>query len=335
MWLIPVVLGTACAEFQTGPQPGLKPEKYVKVGNEQIYVTEQGKDGPTVLLVHGYCGAADQWMMVQPTLARDYRVLAVDLPGFGRSDKYMGDYSTEAMAARMFALLDRKGTKEAHVVAHSWGTSIALAMALMHPERVKSLTLIGVWAYDEQLPPFLVWSQAPGLGEVLFTLFFDQRLDDRMGLSFYNVDAYIDPHAIDLAHEVMDRPGYMAAALAAVRGMRYAEMAKRYKTIKNRVLIIHGEYDPVTRLPWAKRLDSELPDSRLVVIRNAKHMSMFAAAPKVLRALRPFLAGLEPGQAVPRTAPPPAPRATPPPAPRPPASAPSLPPAEPEDEVLQ
>jgi pimeloyl-ACP methyl ester carboxylesterase len=172
---------------------------------------------------------------------------------------------------------------------------------------------------------------------VLFTLFFDQRLDDRMGLSFYNVDAYIDPHAIDLAHEVMARPGYMAAALAAARGMRYEEMAKGYKKIKNRVLIIHGEYDPVTRLPWAKRLHGELPNSRLVVIPNTKHMPMFAAAPQVLRALRPFLAGLEPGQAIPRAAPPPAPREpSPPPSPEtPPASAPTLPPPEPEDEVMQ
>lgn len=287
-----------CPTFQQGPQPKLDPKTHVAVGREQIFVKEQGQ-GPAVLLIHGYCGAADHWMMVQPALAKRYRTLAVDLPGFGRSDKYDGDYSTGALADRMFRLLDAKGIERAHLVAHSWGTSIALAMALRHPERVASVTLIGVWAYEDQLPTYIVWSRAPAVGEVLFALFFDQRLDDRMGLTFYNVDSYIDPKAIDLAREILDRPGYMASALAAVRGMRYDAMEPRYRTLRQRVLIIHGEYDPITRLPWAKRLHSEIPDSRLVVIPNAKHMPMFSQAPKVLQVLRPFLAGLEPGEHVP------------------------------------
>jgi len=318
---------TGCPRFQQGPRSGLKARDYVAVGQERVYVHEQGQ-GPAVLLIHGYCGAADHWMMLQPALSRRFHTLAVDLPGFGRSDKYAGDYSPHALGERLFKLLDAKGIKRAHLVSHSWGTSIALAMALAHPDRVASVTLIGVWAYEDQMPPYIVWSRAPGVGEALFALYFDQRLDDRMGLTFYNVDSYIDPHAIDLAREILDRPGYMAAALAAVRGMHYSEMQKRYRTLRQRVLIIHGEYDPVTRLPWAKRLNSELPDSRMVVIPNAKHMPMFTQAPKVLRALVPFLLGAEPDEAPARAEPAPA-TPTPAPARTAPTSAPASPEAAP------
>jgi len=297
LWVC-VLLG-GCLQFQQVPRSGLNPRDFIQVGREQVFVRDVGQ-GEVVLLIHGYCGASDHWMKLAPTLARDHRVLAVDLPGFARSDKYAGDYSPRAMAQRLFRVLDHKGVKRAHLVAHSWGTSIALAMALQRPARVRTMTLIGVWAYEDQLPSYVVWSRAPAVGEILFGLFFDQRLDDRMGMTFYNVDAHIDPHAIDVAHEMLKRPGHMASALAAARGMRYEAMERRYATIPHRVLIIHGEYDPITRLPWAKRLDDELPDSRLVLIADAKHMPMFSQAPGVLRAIRPFLLGLEPGQAVPK-----------------------------------
>jgi len=317
------LLATGCPQFQQKPRSGLDVREYVEIGRERIFVKDRG-EGPVVVLIHGYCGSSDHWSKLVPALVKTHRVLAVDLPGFARSDKYAGDYSPDAMAARLFRLLELKGVTKAHLVAHSWGTSIALAMALQQPRRVASVTLIGVWAYEDQLPPYIVWSRAPGVGEVLFTLFFDQRLDDRMGLTFHDVDAHIDPGSIERARATLALPGHLATALAAVRGMRFGEMERRYATLPQRFLILHGEHDPVTRLPWARRLDRELPDSRLVLIPDAKHMAMYTQAPKVLRALRPFLAGLEPGQAVvPRRPPAPAP-ATMPAAPAPSASAPAV-----------
>jgi len=94
------------------------------------------------------------------------------MPGFGRSDKYSGDYSTGALADRLFRLLDQKKIEEADLVAHSWGSSIALAMALQHPRRVRTLTLMGAWVYEEQQPPFITWSRAPVVGEILYALFY-------------------------------------------------------------------------------------------------------------------------------------------------------------------
>jgi pimeloyl-ACP methyl ester carboxylesterase len=324
--VLPPLVVVGCPQFESGPSSGTGTAKgLVKVGQEQIYVRDQG-EGPAVLLIHGYCGSSNHWARIQPELAKTHRVLAVDLPGNGLSDKRAGDYSMDAIAERLVGVLDAKRIRTAHVVAHSWGTSIALALALRAPARVSSLTLIGVWAYEEQLPPFIVWARAPLVGEVLYTLFFDERLDDRMGMTFYNVDAYVDPDGIEKAEEAIARPGFLAAALASARGMRFADLERRYKALPHRVLIIHGQFDPVTRAPWAMRLNSELKDSRLVVIPLAKHMAIYTQPQKVLRALRPFLAGLEPWQAVvaerpvaspPRPAPAPAPAPPPTPASKP------------------
>ena len=294
-----LVLVAGCATFQQAPREGLGDE-HVKLGREHIYVSEQGRGaGEAVLLIHGYCGGAAQWSAIQPALARDHHVLAVDLPGHGKSDKYPGDYSPQGLARKLWRLLDRKGVERAHIVGHSWGTSISLAMALQRPRRVRSLTLIGVWVYEEQLPPFIKWSRAPGLGELLFAMFFDERLDDRIGASFADPDRWARPEIVDRTREVLHRPGARAAALAAARGMRFRPMQRRYSTVPHRVLIIHGERDWISRLPWARRLNSELPDSRLAVVPDAVHLPIMTRPAHVLRLLRPFLAGLEPGQAPP------------------------------------
>jgi hypothetical protein len=76
-------------------------------------------------------------------------------------------------------------------------------------------------------------------------------------------------------------------------------MQVRYGSLPHRVLIINGAHDRVSRLPWARRLESQVADARLVVVNRAGHMPMLTQPTKVLRALEPFLVGLEPGQALP------------------------------------
>ena len=281
-------LAAGCPSFQQAPNTIWGTAGYVAVGQEKIYVHDRGR-GPALLLIHGYGAAHDTWLPLLSELERDHRVLAVDLPGFGRSDKYAGDYSPSGLADKLFQVLDQKGIKEAQLIAHSWGTSIALAMALQQPARVKSLTLISAWVYEDQLPPFLLWARAPWVGEILYTLFYKERIDDRMSLTFYEPDRFATPETVDAVRRTLARPGAVAAALAAARGQRLRLLEARYRTLIHPTLLIWGRQDRVSRLHYAQRLVGELRDARLVVLERCGHVPMFEQTWQVLRALREFL----------------------------------------------
>ena len=281
-----------CLSFQQGPTTAFGTKNFVKIGNENIYVTDEGQ-GPAVLLIHGFGASSRSWRAVGPRLVKaGYRVLAVDLPGHGFSDKYAGDYSIKAVGRKVLAVLERKGATRPHVVAHSWGTAVALGMARQAPTKVRSLTLLASFAYEEQLPPFMIWARAPGLGEFLFAFIWDQRLDDRLNYAFYDPDRFAHPAAADEARETFRRPGALAAGLAVMRGINFTELQKHYPSLKTPVLIISGKQDRVTRLPAARRLHADLPDSRHLVLPRCGHMPLIEHPIKVERALRGFWAEL-------------------------------------------
>ena len=80
----------------------------------------------------------------------------------GWTDRPEGDYSPEAQAKLVLRLLDQRGVSRTAIVAHSWGSSVALAASMQAPERVTKLALYDAWVYEEQLPTFFHWARAEG-----------------------------------------------------------------------------------------------------------------------------------------------------------------------------
>ena len=291
LWLAPALLAGGCLKFQQVPSTGWGTDNFLEIADgERMYVLDSGGTGEAVLMVHGFGASHTSWIGLRPTLEKRYRVIAVDLPGHGYSDKYAGDYSIKAVANKLLRVLDLKGIKRAHVVAHSWGTAVSLNLAIQAPERVRSLTLMASFAYEKQVPPFLVWARAPLMGEFLFSMMWDQRLDDRLAYAFYDANKFATPAVTDKAKKVFKRPGVLAAALAAARGIRFSDMEPRYPELQVPVLIISGREDRVTRMAAARQLNADLPDSRHKVIPLCGHMIPVEHPNKVLRHLRRFWA---------------------------------------------
>lgn len=262
--------------FHSGPMPGEpKNATYAEIDGARVRYTDRGS-GPAVVLIHGFASALDTWVTVMPELERDHRVIALDLKGFGWTDRPEGDYSPAAEARLVWGLLTERGVDKADVVAHSWGSSVALSMALMAPERVTRLALYDAWVFEEQLPSFFLWSRADGLGELLFGLFYKERPDEKMAHAFYD-QRFVSQGLIDEVEKALDRPGTVAAALAAVRGQHYAQVQPRYRTIQQPTLLLWGREDEVTTLPFGERLSRELPHSRLVVYPRCGHFPMLEA----------------------------------------------------------
>ena len=286
------LLAGGCVHFQTSVSDPLPAEERVVVGTRgQLRVIDKNPSGAreTVLLVHGYGSSSASYAPVMDALARHLRVLAIDLPGFGKSDRREGDYSPDALADVLADVLTQKGVQRAHVVGHSWGSSVVLAFARRHPERLDKLVIISGWVYDEQLLPVMRWARVPGLGEALYGAFYANAIGERLYLNFVD-PSLVTQKVVEEVEKQMALEGAVAAALAAARGMhRFAETEGEYRTIKNPTLLLWGRDDRVARLAFGERLARELPHAELVVLPRCGHIPMWECTGETAAALTDFL----------------------------------------------
>jgi len=278
-----------CASFHQGPMPGEPPgATFAQVEGARVRYVDRGK-GPAVTLIHGFASALDTWNGVMPLLEAKHRVIALDLKGFGWTDRPPGDYSPRAQAALVWALLDARGVQKTAIVAHSWGSSVALAAVMLHPDRVTRIALYDAWVYEEQLPTMFAWAREDGVGEILFSMFYKERPDEKLANAFYDKSVVTEQFAEEV-ERAMDRPGTVAAALAAVRGQTYERMQQHYHAIKQPVLLLWGREDTVTTLEMGERLLRDLPNARMIVYPRCGHLPMIEAADESSRDLARFLA---------------------------------------------
>jgi pimeloyl-ACP methyl ester carboxylesterase len=297
---------SGCLPFHRGPSDGAaRGAAFATVQGTPIHFVDEGK-GPPVVFIHGFASSLNAWAGVRERVARSHRVIALDLKGFGRSGRPEGDYSPRAQAELVLGLLDARGvTGPVAVVAHSWGSSIALQMALLQPKRVERLALYDAWVYEDQLPTAFVWARADGVGEAIIGMFYDERADEKIALAFYD-ERFVTEELIETVEEQLARPGTQAAALAAIRGQRFEEVQAHYKDIDKPVLLLWGREDKVTTLEYGERLSKELPQARLVVYPQCGHFPMIEARTPSTRDLVQFLGEMKP-EPVPAPAPEPPP----------------------------
>ncbi|MCB9640769.1 MAG: alpha/beta hydrolase [Myxococcales bacterium] len=295
LWLgLALLVVSGCMPFQTREvRFGLPEKSFVRVGpqNRKIRIYERGKStNPAVVFVHGYASAGLIWLPLMRTLEEaGYYCLAMDLPGFGLSDKYKGNYDTRHIADQVAEVMQKKGIDRADIVAHSWGSSVTLALALRHPRKVRRIVIHGGWVYNSQIVPVLRWSKIPAIGEMIYWLYFRERPGEKYASSFYDPDRMVNMAVVSKIKEALDRPGALAGALAVARGMNFQDMEKRYKTIRNQTLLLWGKQDRVALPFYGQRLEADLPDAQLILLDRCGHIPMLERPHLVHRYVRRFL----------------------------------------------
>lgn len=115
----------------------------VTVGGLRLNYLRMGPEGGIPLvLIHGFGGGLDNWLFNQPALAESHDVLALDLPGHGRSSKEVGGGDMAMLIGVFAGVLDAVGIERAYLVGHSMGGALALLFAIKNPGRVTGLTLL-------------------------------------------------------------------------------------------------------------------------------------------------------------------------------------------------
>ncbi len=255
----------------------------------RTYVIDQGpREGQAVVLIHGFGGSTFTWRHTVPALlAAGYRVIALDLRGFGLSDKsFEADYSHAAQADFVVRVLADLGIEQARVVGHSLGGSVSLHLAERHPDRVRGLVLVAAAARWAQAAPGSVFGLPSELGRVsefwpvqwwarlgLRLYFTPERLAD-IQRSAYVVTEVITPEVQRGYGQVVEMRGWDAALLGVVRDASRNTLTRDPATLGIPAVVIWGEADPWIGLERGQALHAALPGSRLVVLPGLGHLPM-------------------------------------------------------------
>lgn len=262
-----------------------------------LAVVEEGT-GPPLVLLHGFAASTFTWRFVIDHLASARRVVAFDRPGFGRSPEPSPDidphpYTVDGGARTTLALLDALGLDEATIIGHSAGGTIAVLVALLHPERVKGLVLIAP-ALDDRGPPppvvafarsrigrtvgpAILRTAAPLIARGLRRAVNDPRLVDQSMRSGYRTPMQGREHVL---WEMTQR--YAPHGL----GPRLAQVAAP-------TLVITGDSDRIVRPATSERAARTVPGAELVVVEGCGHLPHEERPDEAVRAIEAFLARVD------------------------------------------
>lgn len=126
--------------------------EYAEVDGIRVrYARKGGEEGTPVVFIHGFGGDLDNWLFNIDAISESHPAIALDLPGHGQSDIKLPGLSIAALAEFVDHFLTSLEVKQAHLVGHSMGAAVSSQMAVSHPERVASLTLIGSAGLGEEI----------------------------------------------------------------------------------------------------------------------------------------------------------------------------------------
>jgi 2-hydroxy-6-oxonona-2,4-dienedioate hydrolase len=247
-------------------------ERRVPAGGSEVRYREAG-EGPVLLLVHGLGCSADYWVRNGPWLAaRGFRVLAPDLPGFGRTEGPRAGLPIPAQAAAVARFADALALPPLACVGHSLSCQAVLELASAWPERVTALLLAA--PTGDRRKKRLV-RESVGL----------LRDAPREPLSLFPLiaQAYL-------------RAGFTRWLRTWVAGKRHDAFAAAAR-VTAPALVLVGDRDPVVSVPFARAVARSLPRGRLAVVPGGTHALIYSTPGLFNDAVAAFLAGVLPGTA--------------------------------------
>jgi len=257
-------------------QPAIK-ENFVTVDRLRVRYIESGR-GPTVVMIHGNAGSIEDFEFgVIQALSSNYRVIAVDRPGHGKSDRPT-TANVEYQARLLHQVLSSLHVRDPVLVGHSWGAALALSYVLQYPKEVSALILVAPAAYPDAGESRLLQALAkpPVLGDM--TLLFGRVILGRQILRA-SLSRAFSPQAVP--EEYLKR---VASSWLGRKQLRaylddesslnasLKQFSQHYAEIHIPVVILTGDHDAVVSAKEnAYRLKSVIPRAHLIELKGTGH----------------------------------------------------------------
>jgi pimeloyl-ACP methyl ester carboxylesterase len=265
-------------------------------GSVKLAVIERGQGRP-ILLLHGFATSSYTWHAIIPELSKNHRVIAIDLRGFGASDKPIDDhYSIQDQTEAVQAFVEQENLRDLTVIGHSFGGGIALVMALnaeqQRKPRIRNIVLIDSLAYRQPMPIFFRLLQIPMVGDLGMTLVPPEiQAGQGLRLAYYDPDKISGQDVAEYANTLYS-PAAKHALTKTIEQLvpeNIDEIASRYKTIKMPALIVWCQQDKVVPVVLGLRLHEEMRSSELALFSQCGHMPQEEKPEDTLAAIQAFL----------------------------------------------
>jgi len=261
-----------------------------------LYVNEAG-EGTPLLLIHGFGTNSFTWRRVATELARDHHVIAVDLKGFGQSDKPFDErYSALDQADLLAQLIEDRDLHDVTLVGHSFGGGVALALALQADTRLKGriakLVLLDSIAYPQKIPVFFKLLGVPVMSQLGVRMAPSSwQIEVALKLAYYD-HSKIDPAEIEAYAAPMQSAAGKHAIIYSARQIvpdGLDRLAARYKSITLPTLILWCDHDRIVPLEIGLKLRRAMPNSTFKLVTDCGHMPQEEQPEATLRLIRGFL----------------------------------------------
>ena len=252
----------------------------------------QEGEGEPVVLVHGSgpgVSAHANWRLTIPTLAQQFRVYALDMVGFGFTERPAQiDYNLQTWTDQLIGFLDALGIERASLVGNSFGGAIVLHAADQHPPRVNRLVLMGSVGVPFPITAGLdaVWGYEPSL----------ESMSEIMDYFAYNKDLLTGDLA-QVRFEASTAPGFHEsyAAMFPAPRQRWVDALvtpdESIAALRHQTLVVHGREDRVIPLANAYRLLDLIPAAQLHVFGHCGHWTQIEKSAAFNDMVLRFLAG--------------------------------------------
>lgn len=260
-------------------------------GNLDVHYIEKGTGPHHLILLHGFRANTFTWHhLIDPLVKAGYHVWALDLIGYGLSDKPAHvPYHTEFFIDQIHAFMVGNQIEQAHLIGNSMGGGLTLGMAVTHPKQVQSLILINALGYPLDLSFYLIIGKnfghflTPLIGPTVIRQGMEDIVYKKENLSNEQIEAYVLPYRL---------PGGTLATTKTMENFdnqRLIALKEQYKFIHKPMLVIWGEKDRLIPLDHYHQFVADFPFCDHALISDCGHIPQEEAPKEVLEVLLPFL----------------------------------------------
>ncbi len=266
------------------------PSAFTTIAGTTLHYRDSGpKTAPALVFLHGFGSSLHTWDTWADALDKDYRVIRLDLPGFGLSgENTENDFSDSHDLAVIMGLLDTLHINKANFIGNSLGGKLAWQIAYAYPERVDKLILISPDGFASE---GFEYNKQPDSSFMLSAMVWTLP---KPALKMNLLPAYADPKSLTTSllnryHDLMCAPGVRKSIATRVHQTLLKDPLPMLKSIRAETLLIWGERDAMIPVANAKDYMGAIATSRLVVLPDIGHLPQEEQPQLGLLALQKFL----------------------------------------------
>jgi 2-hydroxymuconate-semialdehyde hydrolase len=273
---------------------------YVDVLGTRIRYDETGPaDGAPIVLLHGIGRSLEDWAPQHSRLPGSYRVVSLDLPGSGLSQRMPAVTTLGSLAGGVWATLAAlEVTGPVHLMGNSLGGAVAMRMTADEPSRVETLTLVSSAGFGRTVTAALRLLGVPALGRPMLRKMADPRIARRAERSIFFDGALVTPERVEMAVRIARQPDFAAVyletarALGGVRGVAprwRSELLPRVAALAKPTLLLWGERDLILPSLHLAAAQAAFPHARSHLFPATGHMPQIERPDEFAALVRPLL----------------------------------------------